>query len=75
MVVDGLAGRLDEEDVAAADGFVDGHGNLAVGKGCDGAVAEGQPQLAADAFGQALVGVGGEYLDILTMRNHFEIPL
>ena len=75
MVVDGLAGGLDEEDVAAADGFVDGHGDFAVGKGCDGAVAEGQPQLAADAFGQALVGVGGEYLDILTMRNHFEIPL
>ena len=75
MVVDGLAGGLDEEDVAAADGLVDGHGDFAVGKGCDGAVAEGQPQLAADAFGQALVGVGGEYLDILTMRNHFEIPL
>ena len=50
-------------------------GNLAVGKGRYGAVAQRQPQLAADALGKRTVGVGAEYLDVLTMRNHMKLPL
>ena len=48
-------------------------GNLAVGKGRYGAVAQRQPQLAADALGKRTVGIGTEYLDVLTMRNQYEI--
>ena len=43
VVVNGLAGRLDDENVAAANGFIDGYGNLAVSKSGYGAVAQIQP--------------------------------
>ena len=71
VVVDGLAGGLDNENVAAAHRFVDGYGDLAVGEGGDIAVAQSQAQLAADAFRKGLVCVGGEYLDLFSVCNHF----
>ena len=43
IVVHGLAGGLNEKNVAAADGFVDGHGDFAVGKGVDRAITHLQP--------------------------------
>ena len=43
VVVHGLAGGLNEKNVAAADGFVDGHGDFAVGKGVDRAITHLQP--------------------------------
>ena len=67
IVVDGLAGGLHQEHVAAADGLIDRDGDLAVGKGRYRAVAQRQPQLAADALGEGTVCVGAENLDILTM--------
>jgi len=74
VVVHGLAGGLNQKDVGAADRLVDGDGDFAVSKGRDRAVAKREPQLAADALGKGAVGVGTEYLDVLTMRNHMKLP-
>ena len=74
VVVDRLAGRLDQEYIAAADRFIDRQGNLAVSKGGHGAVAQRQPQLAADALGKRTVCVRAEHLDVFTVRNHMKLP-
>jgi len=67
VVVDGLAGGLHQEYVAAADGLVDRDGDLAVSEGRYRAVAEREPQLAADALSERAVCVCAEHFDILTM--------
>ena len=74
VVVDGLAGGLDDEHVASAHRLVDADGNLAVGKLVDRAVAHRQPQLAAHSLGERTVCVGTEDLDVFTVRNHMKLP-
>ena len=75
VVVDGLAGGLHHEHVAAADGFVDGDGDLTVCKGGHGAVAEVQPQLGTDSFCEGHVGIRSEDLDLFSVSNHFVTSL
>ena len=70
VVVDGLAGGLDHENIAAADGLVDGNGDLAVCESGHGAVTQIQPQLRADAAGEGYVGIGGEDLDFFSVSDH-----
>ncbi len=74
VVVDGLAGGLDDEHVASAHRLVDADGNLAVCKLVDRAVAHRQPQLAAHALGKRTVCVRTEDLDVFTVRNHMKLP-
>ena len=70
-VVDGLAGGVDEEDVAAAHRFIQGDGGLAVGEMRYLGVAQLGADDLADLLRQSGVGVAGEDLDVLAMRNHF----
>ena len=42
VVVDGSAGRLDDKNVGAADGLVDGNGNLTVAEGAHVGIRESQ---------------------------------
>ena len=70
VVVDRLTGGLDDEHIAAADGLVEGDGDFAIGKGRDGAFAQGHAQSAADALRKGTVGVGGEHLYFFTMCDH-----
>ena len=70
-VIDGLAGGVDEKHVAAADGFVQGDGHLAVGEGLYLGLAQLGADDLADLLCQSGIGVTGEHLDVLAMRNHF----
>ena len=70
-VIDGLAGGVDEKHVAAADGFVQGDGHLAVGEGLYLRLAQLGADDLADLLCQSGIGVTGEHLDVLAMRNHF----
>ena len=69
-VVDGLAGGVDEEHVAAADGLIQGYGGLAVGEALDLRLAQLDADELADLLGQRRVGVAGEDLHVLAVRNH-----
>src|SRR5690554_973659 len=60
VVVGGRTGRLDQEDVLAADIFIDFNADLAVGELADGNVAEGDVQLLDDATRQVGVGIPRE---------------
>ena len=73
-VIDGLAGGLDHENVAAANGLVDGNGNFAVGEGLHLSVAQLGADLLADVLSQLGVGIAGENLNILTMSKHIQTP-
>ena len=53
VLVDRRAGRLHEEDVAAADVLVDLAGDFAVGEVADRDLARRQTQVVADALAQA----------------------
>ena len=75
-VVDGLAGGLDEEHVAAAHGLIQRDGGLAVREALDLALAELGADDLADVRCELGVGVAGEDLDVLAVRNHcFHSPL
>ena len=75
VVIDGLAGRLDNEHIAAADRFVQGNGDLTVGKALDLCFAQLCPHQAADLLCQGAVGVAAENFDVLPVRNHRKLPL
>ena len=75
IVVDGGAGGLDQEDVGAADGLVDGDRLLTVGEGAHLGRAQGSLQLPANSLGQGAVGIAGEDLDILSVCDHRFVPL
>ena len=70
-VIDRLAGGVDEEHVAAADSLIQGDGHFAVGEGLDLGLAQLGADDLADLLCQSGVGVTGEHLDVLAMRNHF----
>ena len=69
VVVDRLAGGLDHEHVAAADGLVDGNRDLPVGKFGDHAVAHLSGQLVADGLGESGVGISCKDLDFSGHEN------
>ena len=69
-VVDGLAGGIDEEHVAAADCLVQGDGRLAVGEALDLRLAQLDADELADLLCQRGVSIAGEDLHILAVRNH-----
>ena len=69
-VVDGLAGGLDEEHVAAADGLVQGDEGLTVSEAFDLCLAQLGADELADLLCQRGIGVAGKDLDILAVRNH-----
>ncbi len=60
VVVGGCAGRLDQEDVLAANIFIDFDTDLAIGKLSDVGITEGDVQLTYDTPGQIGVGVPRE---------------
>ena len=72
-VVYGLAGGVDKKDIAAANSLVQGDRGLAVGEMRHLGVAQLGADDLADLLCQGGVGIAGEDLDVLTMRNHFEI--
>lgn len=57
MLVRGRAGRLNDENVMAADVFLDFYVRLAVGKRADRCPAQWHTNVLANALGQ--IGVGG----------------
>ena len=75
VVVDGVAGGLDHEHVAAADSLVQGDGNFAVSESLDFRLAQLGTHQLADLLCQSGVGIAAEYLDVLAMRNHCKRPL
>ena len=60
MIVDRLAGGVDEEHVSATDGLVQRNRNLTVGKGFDLAVTQADAQLFADGLGKLRIGITGK---------------
>ena len=70
-VVDGLAGRVNEKDIAAANGLIQRDGRLPIGEMRDLSLAQLGTDDLADVLCQSRVGVAGEDLDVLAMRNHF----
>ena len=62
VMVGGRAGGLDDENVLAADIFLDFDECLAVGKGRDGAFAQLHADGGGNAFGQRLIGSAGKNL-------------
>ena len=69
-VVDGFAGGVDEEHIAAADGLVQGDGRLAVGEAFDLCLAQLDADELADLLCQRGIGVACKDLHILAVRNH-----
>ena len=69
-VVNGLAGGLDDEYVAATNGLVNGNGDLTVSKGLYLAVAHGDAQTLTNGFSQRAVGICAKNLDVLAVRIH-----
>ena len=71
-VVDGLAGGVDEEHVAAADGLIQRDRGLAVGETLDLGLTQLGTDDLADLLCQRRVGIAGENFDVLAVRNHGE---
>jgi len=72
MVIDGLAGRLNEKNVSTADSFFQGDGGFAVCKGTNGALSELNTKLIANGLGKGRIGVAAEYLDVVAVCNHLK---
>jgi hypothetical protein len=70
MVIDGLAGRLNQEHVSATDGLVQRNGNLTVSEGLDDTLTHGQTQLLTDGLCKSGVGVATENLNVISVCNH-----
>ena len=74
MVVNRLAGGLDQKNVGATNGFFQRNGSFTVGKGLDGAFAQVNAQLLANRFGKFGIGVTAENFYIISVSYHLEIP-
>ena len=74
IVVDGVAGGLDQAHVGTANGFLQRNGNLSVGKGFDVALAHFDAKLPADSLCESRVGVTAENLNVISVRYHPKIP-
>ena len=70
IVVDVVAGGLDDEHILAAHRLKHRDRALAVGKLGDVRIAKRSVQRRTDGLGQSGVGVPGEDLDFLAMRDH-----
>ena len=70
VVVDRLAGGLDQKHVAAANGFIHGDGDFAVREALDLHFTELHADDLADVLCQLGVGIAGEDLDVFAVRNH-----
>ena len=64
MVINRLAGGLNQKYVSTAAGFVQRYRNLAVSKGFHHAVAKRDAQLLADSLRKSRVGIAAENFDI-----------
>ncbi len=62
IVVGGIAGGLDHEDVLAADILLDLDEHFHVGEAADLRLGEGQLQILADLLGQFAVGIARDQL-------------
>ena len=67
IIIDGAAGGLDNEHIGAADRFLDGDGDFAIGKRADGAAAQRQAHGGGDVLRQLFVGIAGEDLDVFSV--------
>jgi hypothetical protein len=74
VVVNGLAGRLNQKYVSTTDGLFQGNGSFAVSESLDSALAQLNAQLLADSFGKLRIGVAAENFYIISVSNHLEIP-
>ena len=74
IVVDGLAGGLNDKHIRSADRLIDGDGALTVGKALDLGFPEGLVEKRAYAFRQGGVGVSGEDLDFFPVRDQIKSP-
>ena len=70
MLVGRRAGRLDNENIAAANIFFDFDVGLAVGKGADQCLPERHSQVIANALGQLAVRRAGEHLHLWLKCEH-----
>ena len=70
FVIDGLAGGLDNEHIAAADGLVQGDGRLTVSEAFNLCLAQLDADELADLLCQRGIGVACKDLHILAVRNH-----
>ena len=68
MVVRGRAGRLQDEDVAAAHVLVDHDLDLAVAEATDLRLTERDADVATDRVRERTIGVPREYLDLVFHR-------
>ena len=77
VVVDGAAGGLDQEHVAAADRLAEVDGNFAVGELLAGDVAQFKTHCIGDALGQSGIGIAGKQLQfaVRTVSVHGVYPL
>ena len=76
VVVDGRAGRLNDETVGTADGVVDGNRNLPVAERADFAFAHRKPEALRNLLGRFPACAGGENFDVFSVKTHFLlIPL
>ena len=60
VVVGGVGGGLDDEDILPADVFLDFHEHLHVREAADGSAGERQAQFRGDSLGQGTVAVAGD---------------
>ena len=67
VIIDGAAGGLDHEYIGATHRFLDGDGNLAIGKGADGAAAQRQAHAGRDIRCQLFIGIAGEDFDVFSV--------
>jgi hypothetical protein len=72
MIVNGLAGGLDQENVTATDGLMQRNGSFAISEGLNSALAQGNTQFLTNCLGKFGVGVTTEYLNIFAVCNHLK---
>ena len=70
FVIDGLAGRLNDKNVGAANRLMNGYRALAVSEVSTGAVTEVLEKLVAYLVCKLGIGVAGKYLDLFAVGNH-----
>ena len=71
IVIDGLAGGLDQKNVSATDGFFQRNGSFAVSKGLNSAFAHGNPKLVAYGLCEFGVGITAEDLDVVVSVHQY----
>ena len=75
IVVDGIAGGLHDEHIGATHRLINRSGNLAICKVTNFSIAQLNTNQITNVLCQTGVGIAGENLHVLTVRNHFQYPL